>query len=175
MAAVQDAQPAAGEAAETTPKALKTRRGLIVGGAVAVVVLAAVGGGAYYYLSRDAATGTAADAAPAAPVHKVALYLTLKPDFIVNSTAVGQRRYLQTSLSVMTRDQAVIDALNAHAPIVRGALINLLADQDFMTLQTAEGKQALRDKMRSTIDATLTKEGGAAGIEAVLFNGFVMQ
>src|SRR5262249_44585534 len=109
------------------------------------------------------------------PGHKVALYLSLKPDFIVNSTAVGQRRYLQTSLSVMARDQAVIDALNAHAPVVRSALINLLADQDFMTLQTADGKQALRDKMRSTIDTTLTKEGGAGGVEAVLFNSFVMQ
>jgi flagellar protein FliL len=173
MAAIQDAQPADVETpAETSPK---SRRRLIVGASITAVVLAAAGGGAYYYFTRDAAAATAETVKPAAPSHKVALYLMLKPDFIVNSTAVGQRRYLQTSLAVVARDQAVIDALNAHAPIVRSALINLLADQDFMVLQTADGKQALRDKMRATIDATLMKEGAGAGVEAVLFNSFVMQ
>ena len=177
MAAVQKASPADVEAAAETPPPApqKRRHGLIVGAAIGVLVLLVGGAGAYFYLSRSASTDTAADAAPAAPVHKVALYLTLKPDFIVNSTAVGQRRYLQTSLSVVTRDPAVIDALNAHAPIVRSGLINLLADQDFMVLQSDAGKQALRDKMRTTIDAVLSKEANVSGVEAVLFNSFVMQ
>jgi flagellar FliL protein len=172
MAAVQDAQRA--EAAPPETSTAKRRRGFLIGAAIAVIMLAA-GGGTYFYLSRDHAASATEASAPAVPAHKVALYLTLKPDFIVNSTAVGQRRYLQTNLSVMAREQAVIDALNAHAPIVRSALINLLADQDFLVLQTADGKQALRDKMRETIDATLTKEGASAGVEAVLFNSFVMQ
>ncbi len=107
--------------------------------------------------------------------HKPALYLNLRPDFIVNSTAVGQRRYLQTNIVVMARDQAVIDAANTHAPIIRGALVNLLADQDFLVLQTDAGKQALREKMRATIDATLSKEAGVSGVESVLFPSFVMQ
>jgi len=183
MAAVQKPQPAGTDAqpeaaptdqdAAAAPK--KNRRGWIVGAAIGAIVLVVGGAGAYFYLGRGAATDTVAEAAPAAPAHKTALYLTLKPDFIVNSTAVGQRRYLQTSLSVVTRDPAVIDALNAHAPIVRSGLINLLADQDFMVLQSDAGKQALRDKMRTTIDAVLSKEANVSGVEAVLFNSFVMQ
>jgi len=177
MAAVQEA-PADAAAAEKSAKDAsppKSRRGLIIGAAVAAVVLAGGGAGAYFYLSHGASNAAEAETTPAAPTHKTALYLTLKPDFIVNSTAVGQRRYLQTSLSIVARDPAVIDAVNAHGPIVRSALINLLADQDFMVLQTDAGKQALRDKMRTTIDAALTKEGATGGVEAVLFNSFVMQ
>ncbi len=75
----------------------------------------------------------------------------------------------------MARDQAVIDAVNTHAPIIRSAIINLLADEDFMVLQTDAGKQALREKMRTTINATLKKEADVDGIEAVLFTSFVMQ
>jgi len=148
---------------------------LIVGAALGAIVLVAGGAGAYFYFARGASTEAVAETTPAAPARKTALYLTLKPDFIVNSTAVGQRRYLQTSVSVLTRDPAVIDALNAHAPIVRSGLINLLADQDFMVLQTDAGKQALREKMRTTIEATLSKEANVSGVEAVLFNSFVMQ
>lgn len=182
MAAVQEAQRADAASAEksatdATPPAQssgKSRKGLIIGAAVALVLLGG-GAGAYFYVSHGASTTAAAEPTPAAPAHKTALYLTLKPDFIVNSTAVGQRRYLQTSLSIVARDPAVIEAVNAHGPIIRSALINLLADQDFMVLQTDAGKQGLRDKMRTTIDAALTKEGATAGVEAVLFNSFVMQ
>jgi len=88
---------------------------------------------------------------------------------------VGQRRYLQTNIVVMARDQLVIDAVNTHAPVIRSAIVNLLADEDFMVLQTDAGKQALREKMRAAIDSTLQKEANLSGVEAVLFNSFVMQ
>ena len=66
-------------------------------------------------------------------------------------------------------------AVNTHAPIIRSAIVNLLADEDFMVLQTDAGKQALREKMRATMDATLSKEANLSGIEAVLLTSFVMQ
>ena len=75
----------------------------------------------------------------------------------------------------MARDQLVIDAVNTHAPVIRSAIVNLLADEDFMVLQTDAGKQALREKMRAAIDSTLQKEANLSGVEAVLFNSFVMQ
>jgi len=176
MAAVQQAptDPTA-EAEENAPPAVAPKRRLLLIGGIAAVVLLAAGAVAGWYFLHAGASDGVADDAPAAPLHKPALYLNLRPDFIVNSTAVGQRRYLQTNIVVMSRDQAVIDALNSAAPIVRSALINLLADQDFMVLQTDAGKQALREQMRAAIDATLTKEAGVSGVEAVLFSSFVMQ
>lgn len=168
----KDTKDEAAEGAQIEPKGGR-RKFLIIG---AVVLLAAgIAGGAAFYFLHGSAAQAEPDEAPAAPAHKQALYLNLRPDFIVNSTAVGQRRYLQTNVVVMARDQAVIDAVNTHAPIIRSAIINLLADEDFMVLQTDDGKQALRGKMKTTIDATLKKEAHVDGIEAVLFTSFVMQ
>ncbi len=145
---------------------------IIVGIAVAVL---GIGGGAAFYFLRATPAEAPADEAAATPAHKTAIYLNLRPDFIVNSTAVGQRRYLQTNVVLMSRDQAVIDTAKKLEPVIRSALINLLADEDFMVLQTDDGKKALREKMRAAADATLQKEANVTGIEAVLYNSFVMQ
>ena len=168
----KDDKDAAADGAGAKPRSGRGK--LLIIGAIVLLVAGIAGGAAFYFMHRSAAQAEP-DAASAAPAHKQALYLNLRPDFIVNSTAVGQRRYLQTNVAVMARDQAVIDAVNTHAPIIRSAIINLLADEDFMVLQTDAGKQALREKMLATINATLKKEAGVDGIEAVLFTSFVMQ
>ncbi len=169
-----DDAPEAGAPKAGTGAPSKGRGKLLIIIGIAVAVLGIGGGAAFYFLHGTAAEAPAAEAA-AAPTHKTAIYLNLRPDFIVNSTAVGQRRYLQTNIVVMARDQLVIDAVNTHAPVIRSAIVNLLADEDFMVLQTDAGKQALREKMRTAIDSTLQKEANLSGVEAVLFNSFVMQ
>jgi len=148
------------------------RRWLIVGFAAVVVVGLAIGGG--WYFMRAAPDDAAAEES-AAPAHAIAIYQDLRPEFIVNSLAVGQHRYLQTDVTVMARDPAVIAAVNAHAPVIRSALVNILADQDFLLLQSDAAKQSLREKMRAAVDATVQKEAGVTGVEAVLFTSFVMQ
>lgn len=151
------------------------RRKLVIIIGIVVVVLGLGGGAAFYFLRAAPTEAAAHETAAATPARQLAIYLNLRPDFIVNSTAVGQRRYLQTNVVVMARDPLVIAAVNTHAPVIRSAIVNLLADQDFMVLQTDAGKQALREQMRTAIDTTLKKEANLSGIEAVLFNSFVMQ
>ena len=148
------------------------RRWLIVGFAVFVVLGLAIGGALYF---MRAAPDDAAAEESAAPAHAIAIYQDLRPEFIVNSLAVGQHRYLQTDVTVMARDPAVIAAVNTHAPIIRSALVNILADQDFLLLQSDAAKQSLREKMRAAVDATVQKEAGVTGVESVLFTSFVMQ
>ena len=118
MAAVREEAEAvdAAEPAVAETNAGKGRRKLLIIGGAALLVAGLAGGAAFYFL-RAAPSDAAQEAtASAAPVHKQALYLNLRPDFIVNSTAVGQRRYLQTNVAVMARDQAVIDSyLGAEA------------------------------------------------------------
>ncbi len=184
MAALPKTEPVTDPKAAGTPDAeanaadagtpSKGRRKLLIIVGVAVAVLGIAGGAAFYFLRATPAEVPAEEAA-ATPARKTALYLNLRPDFIVNSTAVGQRRYLQTNVVLMSRDQAVIEAAKKLEPVIRSALINLLADEDFMVLQTDEGKKALREKMRAAADATLQKEANVTGIEAVLYNSFVMQ
>ena len=167
-----DSKDAVEAAAADGPTKGARRRWLMVGGAAVGVIGLAIGGALYFM--RAAPDDTAAEES-ATPAHPIAIYLDLRPEFIVNSLAVGQHRYLQTDVTIMARDPAVIAAVSAHAPVIRSALVNILADQDFIALQSADAKQSLREKMRAAIDATVQKEAGITGVEAVLFTSFVMQ
>ena len=84
-------------------------------------------------------------------------------------------RVLQVEFSAVARDQAVLDALVKHDPVVRNRLLDLLSQQDYITLQTDAGRQSLRQAARQTIEAVLTKEAGVSGVENVLYTSFVMQ
>ncbi len=71
---------------EGTPSKGRGKLLIIVGIAVAVL---GIGGGAAFYFLRATPAEAAADEAAATPARKIAIYLNLRPDFIVNSTAVG--------------------------------------------------------------------------------------
>ena len=60
-------------------------------------------------------------------------------------------------------------------PAIRNALVMLLSGQSFETLQTPEGKEALREQALVKIQEVLQQEIGKPGIEQVLFVNFVMQ
>jgi flagellar FliL protein len=89
--------------------------------------------------------------------------------------AGNKPRVLQAELTVMTRDQAVLDAITTHAPIVRNRLIDLLSKQDFVEMQTDGGRKALMEAAKASIDGVLEEEGVPPGVEQVLLVSFVMQ
>ena len=79
-----------------------------------VVAVLGIGGGAAFYFLRAAPTEAAAgETAAATPTRSVAIYLNLRPDFIVNSTAVGQRRYLQTVIDATLKKEANLDGVES--------------------------------------------------------------
>ena len=51
----------------------------------------------------------------------------------------------------------------------------LFGSEDFESLMTPEGKQALRDKATLAVKALLEKEVGNPVIESVLFTNMVLQ
>ncbi|GAB1258081.1 flagellar basal body-associated protein FliL [Aurantivibrio plasticivorans] len=106
---------------------------------------------------------------------KPAIYFPLKPPIIVNFQARGRQRFLQAELTLMTRDETVISAIETHMPAIRNALVLLFGGQVYEDLQTHEGKEKLQEAAREEIQALLEKEIGDAGIEQVLFTSFVMQ
>lgn len=103
------------------------------------------------------------------------LYLALEPPFTVNFVDQGLLRYLQVNVSVMARDRAVLEAVQAHSPQIRNNLIVLFGSRDFATLSSAEGKEKLRTLVLKEIQSILNKEIGEPGIEAVYFTNFIMQ
>ncbi|EIC22143.1 flagellar basal body-associated FliL family protein [Thiorhodovibrio frisius] len=92
---------------------------------------------------------------------------TLPPDEPAN--------HLRVNVVLASRNQAVIDALELHTPIIRNDLLALFGNQTFAELNTPEGKEALREQVHETVTAILVRTGSPAGIENVFFDEIVMQ
>ena len=147
---------------------------ILFAGLLLVAVGASIGGTVFVlggFGGEAAEEGeAAAEAEPSVP-----LYMDLEPAFQVNFMAGNKPRVLQAELTVMTRDQAVLDAITTHAPIVRNRLIDLLSKQDFVEMQTDGGRKALMEAAKASIDGVLEEEGVPPGVEQVLLVSFVMQ
>ncbi len=111
----------------------------------------------------------------AQPTQTPAIYYPLKPALLVNFDVRGRQRFLQAELTLMTRDGSVISAVELHQAMIRNALIMLIGGKSFEDLQTAEGKELLRQDCLQEIQRLLQQEIGNPGIEQVLFTDFVMQ
>jgi flagellar FliL protein len=104
-----------------------------------------------------------------------AIYHALQPPFIINYNTSGKSRFLQTELTVLTRDPESIEVMILHNPLIRNNLLDIFILHDFNKLMTADGKTALADDLTKGIQDILVKEMGRPGIEAVLFRSFIMQ
>lgn len=162
------------EAAEGSNKKM-----IIIFAALIFIAVVGTGAGMYLFLQPKSApasdTAGAESAAPAVAQKKEAIYLQMKPAFIVNFKADGKQRFLQVSLSVMARERDALDAVRTHTPLLRNNLVLLFSTQDFSNLQTPEGKDVLRQLALEEIQSLLQEEIGRPGIEQVLFTNFVMQ
>lgn len=146
---------------------------------VVIAVLALGGGGAaWFFLLADAGNGNGngedvAEAAPRTqgPVH----YSNLSPSFIVNFPHQGRQRFLQADLTVMARDEAALDAVQQHMPIIRHNLISLFNAQLLLVFEDPSGIEQLRRMATEEVRQVLRDEIGRPGIEEVLFTSFVMQ
>lgn len=118
--------------------------------------------------------GTAAKPAKQAskPV-KTAQYLNLRP-FTVSLGGQGGQRFLQITVSLMARSDAVLMAVKDHKPSVRNALTLLFSSQTPEALSTREGKLSLQKQAIEEIRKILLAEGMPAELKAVYFTNFVV-
>jgi flagellar FliL protein len=162
------------------------KKKLILIGVGVLVLLLAVGGGAYWFLmdspDSDVMVEEGAEGAEGAEGgglfssgQEKAIYHTLKPKFITTFEANRRQRYVQLEVTLVTRDSEVIKGVITHQPLIRNALVLLIAEQDYLALQTQEGKTELRAAALAAVQDILSRETGIPGIEKVLFTEFVMQ
>jgi flagellar FliL protein len=112
------------------------------------------------------------DTGPKAPP----IYVTLEPPFVVNFTAGKPAKFLQITMEIMTRDQATAQTLKDINPLLRNDLLMLYGAQEYETMASPDGREALRQKALETVRNVAKKEGGkAAEVEAVYFTSLVMQ
>lgn len=145
---------------------------LIIG---AVALLGGGAGGAYFFV-KPAPAEAAASAAPAEPMKKEAIYHGIHPPLLVNFLDErGKGRFLQVSLEIMTRDQAVVENIKNHGPVIRNNLIMAYGDVSYAQVTTREGKSEMLEEALAEINRILETETGEAGVEAVYFTNVVVQ
>lgn len=163
------------------------KKKLILLAVIAVVLLAVCGGGTFaamHFLGGDQAAPVAADehgagaegeGEGAEPQHAALIYFPFDPPFLTNFVVNGRPRYLQLSLTVASRDQATVDAVQKHLPLLRNRIVLLLSGEQFDQLRMRAGREALQGKLLAAIKEILEKEGGKADVDNLLFTNFVMQ
>jgi flagellar FliL protein len=161
--------------AQATPEAegggKKSKKMLIIMVAAALIF---IGAGAALFMLLSAPVGEEG-AEPAAPTGPM-VYLELNPAFIVSFPYQGRQRYLQASISVMSRDPGGLAAVTQHMPVIRHNLLNLLTAQMLGVAEAPDpGIERLRNLATEEVKAILRQEIGRDGIEQVIFTAFVLQ
>jgi flagellar FliL protein len=184
-------------APESQATAKKAMNPLVLVMFASLMTASIVGGGVYFALASkvDSAAAAAEEAEEergeaAAPAAKKkanakkgkeekkgpALYVKLDPPFVVNFEAKGIMRFLQITVEVMTRDNATVDLLKQHDPLIRNNLLMLFSNQNFEKINSLEGREALRVEALKSIGEALKSEGGKPkNVEQLYFTSFVMQ
>ena len=162
------------------------KKKLIIIGAAALVLLLAAGGGVYWFFFMSAEPEVAEDGTElveegeeggwfATRTWKGSLPQADAKVYTTTFEANSRQRYMQVEITLVTRDEEVLVELINHQPLIRNALVLLLANQDYLALQTLEGKNNLRVAANTAVQEILQREIGKPGIERVLFTDFVMQ
>ena len=106
-----------------------------------------------------------------------AIYLPIKPAFVVNYGGAGRLRYIKTDVSVRVADIAAANAVRFHMPYVRNSLLMLLASQTSEIVSSQEGKEKIRrDALKEIRDIIETEESlPRSDVVEVFFNNFIVQ
>ena len=125
---------------------------------------------------------------------KVTLYMPLAPEFVVNFEDTSIVSYMQIEMQIMAREQRALDAVSQHMPVIRNNILLLLSTQKYEEINTAQGKEILREKVLASIQQVLDEESanhntdkkegeseeggepaGSPKVEAVYFTSLIMQ
>ena len=91
-----------------------------------------------------------------------AVYMALKPTFIVNVADASKVAYLQTDISVMAFKQSVLDRVQEKMPVIRNDILFVLGAESYDSLSNPAGKEKLRKKILAAINAALADNHDAA-------------
>ena len=114
--------------------------------------------------------------AVAEPAGKDAIYHGIHPPLLINfMDERGKGRFLQISLELLTRDEAVVEAIKTHAPVIRNNLIIIYGDVQYGDVSTRDGKARMLEMALEEINKILVEQTGKGGVEAVFFTNLVVQ
>ncbi len=106
---------------------------------------------------------------------KRAIYIPLKPPFVVNYGGIGHLQYLKADISVRVEDVDAANSVRHHMPYIRNNLVLLLSRQTSEDMETQEGRELLRLAALEEIRGILESEDGRSGVVDLYFNNFIVQ
>ncbi len=113
--------------------------------------------------------------ADAETVSPSAIYIPLKPAFVVNYGGQGRLKYIKAEISVRVVDAEAANTIRHHMPYIRNNLVLLLSSQTEETIETTEGKELLRQAAVEEIRKILAEEGEVDGVVDLYFDNFIVQ
>lgn len=119
--------------------------------------------------------GAAEGAEEAQPAFSSAIYLPLKPAFVVNYGGPGKLKYVKAEVAVRLESSDAANSVRHHMPYIRNNLVMLFASQTDESLDSQAGKEALRQDALAEIRKILKEEDDQEGVVDVFFNSLIVQ
>lgn len=172
--AKEDAELGSEEGEDEKPKSK-----LILFVIIGVVLLLGVAAAAFFLMNGEESNGQ--DGADPNSVEEVfavkkdAIYIPLKPAFVLNFASPGTRRFLQLEVTLMAREPEVAKLIELHMPLIRNNLISSFSAQSYEQISTPEGKIQMKKLALGEVQKIIEMEYGEPGVEQVLFTNFVIQ
>ena len=149
------------------------KKNIIIFAVVLIVAVGASVGGTLFFLGSDEPAPEPVAVVSNKP--ETAIYHNMRPPYVINYLTGAKPRYLQAEFSIMSRDEQVIEAVVTHMPLIRSRIVSFLTEQNFLELQTQEGKEAVRQGIVDLINENLEQLSVDPGVESALFTNFVLQ
>lgn len=157
------------EGEEVAPKKSKKMLFIIIG----ILVLLLGGGAAYYFLVLSKKPVD-----PNAPVEvkveeaKEPIYVVFDP-FTVNLRGGGQ--YLQTTITIETRDEKDGTKIKTYLPLVRSKILLILSNKTSEEIMDEAGKKQLVEDIKEIFKPPLATGVQVSKPPEILFTSFVIQ
>ncbi|PCK09803.1 MAG: flagellar basal body rod protein [Alteromonadaceae bacterium] len=107
-----------------------------------------------------------------------AIYLPIKPQFVVNYGGKGRLKYLKVEVSVRLANVRAASAVRRHLPFVRNNILMLFASQTNESVSSQEGKNMIRIKALEEIRKIIAEEEDDVlpeDVVDVFFTSFIVQ
>ncbi len=123
---------------------------------------------AFPVLAEDEETEEGEESVAPAP----AIYIPLDPQFVVNYGGAGRLKFLKTQVTLRLADSNAASAVRHHLPFIRNNLVMLFAAQTDETLESQDGREAMRAAALAEVRDLLVREEEIVpeSVVDVLFN-----
>jgi flagellar protein FliL len=134
----------------------KSKKGLILIGSIALVVVLGAGGffGFRYYKGKNNPSA-AQKAAEASKKEEVKATLALEP-FLVNLADKDESRFVKTTFQLGLAEEMKEES-KSSVPAMRDSIITLLSTKTAEQILTSQGKDKLREEIRTRVNAISPK------------------